>query len=139
MRMRKSRLFTFFVILFFFNMAASFAHPVTPTLIIERNLDSSMFGVALAAMMTMNFLFSPFWGKLCGYMSTRRIMLICSLGYALGQIIFGTAMSEVQVVGGKRSAYLSARLSASLPAACILPWQIMSSTCRKTGGGTWCG
>ena len=101
MRMRKSRLFTFFVILFFFNMAASFAHPVTPTLIIERNLDSSMFGVALAAMMTMNFLFSPFWGKLCGYMSTRRIMLICSLGYALGQIIFGTAMSEVQVVGGR--------------------------------------
>lgn len=99
--MRKSRLFTFFVILFFFNMAASFAHPVTPTLIIERNLDSSMFGVALAAMMTMNFLFSPFWGKLCGYMSTRRIMLICSLGYALGQIIFGTAMSEVQVVGGR--------------------------------------
>ncbi|MBR2829473.1 MAG: MFS transporter [Solobacterium sp.] len=101
MRMRKSRLFTFFVILFFFNMAASFAHPVTPTLIIERNLDSSMFGVALAAMMTMNFLFSPFWGKLCGYMSTRRIMLVCSLGYALGQIIFGTAMSEVQVVGGR--------------------------------------
>ncbi|MBR2596229.1 MAG: MFS transporter [Solobacterium sp.] len=101
MRMRKSRLFTFFVILFFFNMAASFAHPVTPTLIIERNLDSSMFGVALAAMMTMNFLFSPFWGKLCGYMSTRRIMLICSLGYAVGQIIFGTAMSEVQVVGGR--------------------------------------
>ena len=99
--MRKSRLFTFFVILFFFNMAASFAHPVTPTLIIERNLDSSMFGVALAAMMTMNFLFSPFWGKLCGYMSTRRIMLICSLGYAVGQIIFGTAMSEVQVVGGR--------------------------------------
>ena len=99
--MRKSRLFTFFVILFFFNMAASFAHPVTPTLIIERNLDSSMFGVALAAMMTMNFLFSPFWGKLCGYMSTRRIMLVCSLGYALGQIIFGTAMSEVQVVGGR--------------------------------------
>ena len=101
MRMRKSRLFTFFVILFFFNMAASFAHPVTPTLIIERNLDSSMFGVALAAMMTMNFLFSPFWGKLCGYMSTRRIMLVCSLGYALGQIIFGTAMSELQVVGGR--------------------------------------
>ena len=101
MRMRKNRLFTFFVILFFFNMAASFAHPVTPTLIVERNLDSSMFGVALAAMMTMNFLFSPFWGKLCSYVPTRRIMLICSLGYAVGQIIFGAAMSEVQIVVGR--------------------------------------
>ena len=71
--MRKNRLMPFFLIIFFFNMAASFAHPVTPTLIVERNLDSSMFGVALAAMMTMNFLFSPFWGKLCGYIPTKRI------------------------------------------------------------------
>ena len=99
--MRKNRLMPFFLIIFFFNMAASFAHPVTPTLIVERNLDSSMFGVALAAMMTMNFLFSPFWGKLCGYIPTKRIMFLCSLGYALGQIIFGTAMSEAQIVGGR--------------------------------------
>ena len=99
--MRKNRLLVFFVIVFFFNMAASFAHPVTPTLIVERNLDSSMFGVAFAAMMTMNFLFSPFWGRLCSYVSTRKIMFFCSIGYALGQVIFGTAMSELQVVGGR--------------------------------------
>ena len=99
--MRKNRLLVFFAIVFVFNMAASFAHPVTPTLIVERNLDSSMFGVAFAAMMTMNFLFSPFWGRLCSYVSTRKIMFLCSLGYALGQIIFGSAMSELQVVGGR--------------------------------------
>ena len=35
-------------------MAANFAHPVTPTLIVERHLDSSMFGIALAAMFVMS-------------------------------------------------------------------------------------
>ena len=99
--MRNNRFLLFFIVAFCFNTAASFAHPVTPTLIVERHLDSSMFGVALAAMMTMNFLFSPFWGRLCGYVPTKRIMLICSIGYAIGQIIFGEAMSEAVVVGGR--------------------------------------
>ena len=31
-------------------LASNLAHPVTPTLIVERGLDSSLFGVALAAM-----------------------------------------------------------------------------------------
>ena len=97
----KKPLLLFFAVMVLFNMAASFAHPVTPTLIVERGLDSSMFGVALAAMMTMNFLFAPFWGKLCSYIPTKRIMLICGIGYAIGQSIFGAAQSELMVVGGR--------------------------------------
>lgn len=82
-------------------MAANFAHPVTPTFIVERSLDSSMFGVALAAMMTANFLFSPFWGKLCSYIPTKRIMLICCVGYAVGQAIFCAAYTEALVIAGR--------------------------------------
>ena len=99
--MKKDKFSLFFVISFCFSMAANFAHPVTPTLIVERSLDSSMFGVALAAMMTMYFLFSPFWGKLCAYVPTKRIMLIGAVGYAIGQYIFGSAYSEAVVVGGR--------------------------------------
>ena len=99
--MKNKRFVLFLCVMVLFNMAASFAHPVTPTLIVERGLDSSMFGVALAAMMTMNFCFAPFWGKLCGYIPTKRIMLICGLGYAVGQMIFGMAQSELMVVGGR--------------------------------------
>ncbi len=83
------------------SIAANLAHPVTPTLIVERNLDSSMFGVALAAMQTIYFLFAPFWGRLCDYIPTRTILLICSCGYAVGQFIFGNAMTEAQVIGGR--------------------------------------
>ena len=86
----------FFTVLFVFNMAANFAHPVTPTIIKELGLNDYMFGMALAAMMVCNFLFSPFWGKIAGYISSKTAMLICGLGYALGQVFFGLAQTETQ-------------------------------------------
>ncbi len=97
----KGNIIVFFCIQACFSMAASFAHPVTPTLIIERHLDSSMFGVALATMMTVNFLFAPFWGKMCNYLPTKTIMLIGAIGYSIGQSIFGAATSEAMIMGGR--------------------------------------
>ncbi len=99
--MKHNDLKAFFIIAFLFNISASFVHPVTPTLIIERGLDSSMFGVAFAAMMLMNFLFSPFWGQLCSYTSTKRVLLVSCLGYALGQCVFSIAQSELIVILGR--------------------------------------
>lgn len=92
----KSRTLLFFIILFVFNMAANFVHPVTPTIIVDLNLNDYMFGLAMAAMMLMNFLFSPFWGKIAGYISSKTVMLICGIGYAVGQIFFGLAQTEIQ-------------------------------------------
>lgn len=99
--MNKKRILLFFAVFILFNMAANFAHPVTPALIVERRLDSSMFGVALAAMMFMNFLFSPFWGKLCNYIPTKRILLISGLGYAAGQVFFLLAQNEATIIAGR--------------------------------------
>ena len=99
--MNHRKMMTFFVILALFNLAASFAHPVTPTLIVERSLDSSVFGTALAAMQTTMFLFSPFWGNLCNYLPTKKILLICCIGYAVGQMIFGSAQNEMMVFAGR--------------------------------------
>jgi DHA1 family multidrug resistance protein-like MFS transporter len=82
-------------------MAANFAHPVTPTIIQQRGFGDYMFGVALAAMMTVNFLFSPFWGKMVSYLSSRRIILICSLGYAVGQAMFGMATTERMMISAR--------------------------------------
>ena len=99
--MKNKWILRFFGVYILFNLAANFAHPVTPALIVERGLDSSMFGVALAAMMTMNFLFSPFWGKLTDYWPIRRILLISGIGYALGQVFFLFAGNEWMVVAGR--------------------------------------
>lgn len=44
----KMRFFAFFAAMVVFNLAANFAHPVTPTVIQELRLHDYMFGVALA-------------------------------------------------------------------------------------------
>ena len=95
-KQKSSRMIYFFAVMFVFNMAANFVHPVTPTIIVDLGLNDYMFGLALAAMMLCNFLFSPFWGKLAGYISSKTVMLICGIGYALGQVFFGLAQTEMQ-------------------------------------------
>ena len=99
--MKDKKMLTFLIICLIFNMAASFVHPVTPTLIVERGLDSSVFGTALAAMQTTRFLFSPLWGKLCNYVSTKKIIMVGAIGYAIGQMIFGMAQNEMMVFAGR--------------------------------------
>ena len=82
--------------MFVFNMAANFVHPVTPAIIVDQGLNDYMFGLALAVMSAFNFFFSPFWGKLAGILSSRKVLLISGLGYALGQVFFGLAETEWQ-------------------------------------------
>ena len=106
MKQKNSRMIYFFIVMFVFNMAANFAHPVTPTIIKDLGLNDYMFGLAFAAAMAFNFLFSPFWGKIADYVSSKTVMLIGGLGYALGQVFFGIAQTETQ--------FLLARLFAGI-------------------------
>ena len=80
------------------NVAANTAHPVTPTLFTTLGLGSYMFGVALAAQLVTNFLFSPFWGWLSSYISSRRVLLITCIGYGMGQVLFGLARTEFEFI-----------------------------------------
>ncbi|MBQ4506786.1 MAG: MFS transporter [Firmicutes bacterium] len=84
-----------------FGIGGSMAHPVTPTMIIERGLDSSLFGTAFAAMCITSFLSSPFWGKLCNYVSTRKLMVLGAFGYIVGQTIFGFCTNGAMAIIGR--------------------------------------
>lgn len=95
---KSNNMLLFFVAASLFNVAANFAHPVTPTFIQEYQLDSYMFGVALAVMQCSYFLMSPFWGKLNNYIDSRKSMLICCLGYSIGQALFGMARSNGMLI-----------------------------------------
>lgn len=92
--MNKNKLLIFFIINGIFNLAANFAHPITPTVIKNLELGDYMFGVAYGAMMGLNFLFSPFWGKLNEQINSKTTMIICSIGYAIGQILFWQSTSQ---------------------------------------------
>ena len=106
MKHKSNRMTFFFVVMFVFNMAANFVHPVTPTIIKDLGLNDYMFGLAFATMMAFNFLFSPFWGKIAGQVSSKTVMLVGGLGYALGQVLFGLAQTETH--------FLLARLVAGM-------------------------
>ena len=94
----KTRFMAFFAVVIIFNLAANFAHPVTPTVIKELQLNDYMFGVALAAMQFTNFLLSPFWGKINKYISSRASLLICCCGYGVAQLWFANATTEFMII-----------------------------------------
>ncbi len=89
---------SFMVVSALLQLAANLTHPVTPTIFTDLNLGSYMFGYALAAMMLMNFLFSPFWGKINGYISSKMSLLICCIGYGIGQMLFALSVEEWQFI-----------------------------------------
>jgi DHA1 family multidrug resistance protein-like MFS transporter len=91
----------FFAVTVLFNMAANFAHPVTPTLFQQNGYGDYLFGYALAALLTANFLFSPFWGRMNSLISSRWSFMLSTLGYALGQVGFTLATTEPQVLAAR--------------------------------------
>lgn len=94
----KTRFAAFFAAMVIFNLAANFAHPVTPTVIQNLGLHDYMFGVALAAMQFTNFLVSPFWGKLNSYIAARISLLVCCCGYGIAQVWFACSTTEPQII-----------------------------------------
>ncbi len=94
----KTRFFLFFLAMTIFYLAANFAHPVTPTIIKDLQLNDYMFGVALAMMQLANFLLSPFWGKINGYISSKVSLLIGCCGYGVAQIWFAFATTEFSII-----------------------------------------
>lgn len=94
----RTRFAAFFAAMVMFNLAANFAHPVTPTVIQNLGLHDYMFGVALAAMQFTNFLVSPFWGKINSYISARISLLVCCCGYGIAQVWFACSTTEPQII-----------------------------------------
>jgi DHA1 family multidrug resistance protein-like MFS transporter len=91
----------FFAVTILFNAAANFAHPVTPTLFQQHGYGDYLFGYALAALLTANFLFSPLWGRMNSLISSRWSFTLSTLGYALGQVGFTLAATEPQVLAAR--------------------------------------
>ena len=94
----KTRFLLFFVAMALFHLAASFAHPVTPTIIQELGLPDYMFGLMLAVMMIANFALSPSWGNINRFISSRESLLICCVGYAAAQLGFAYSTTQAGIL-----------------------------------------
>lgn len=92
---------SFFIVMILYNFATGFAHPVTPTLIVERQLPSQWYGYAMSAVSIGSFLIAPFWGKMCNYVSTKSLIVFGNLSYMIGQFIMCTAYNGPQLLIGR--------------------------------------
>ena len=97
----KLRFSLFFSAMILFNLAANFAHPVTPTIIQQLQLPDYMFGLMLAAMMISQFLLSPFWGKINTSVSSRNTLLICCVGYGAAQLLFAFSRTQGAILAAR--------------------------------------
>ena len=97
----KLRFTLFFAAMTVFNLAANFAHPVTPTIIQELGLPDYMFGLMFAMMMVSNFLFSPFWGKINTVIASRTTLLIGCTGYAAAQLGFAYGTTQGVILAAR--------------------------------------
>lgn len=91
----------FFAAMILFNLAANFAHPITPTIIQDLNLPDYMFGLMLGTMMISQFLLSPFWGKINVSLSSRKTLLICCSGYGVAQLMFAYAQTQAGILAAR--------------------------------------
>ena len=91
----------FFAAMILFNLAANFAHPITPTIIQDLHLPDYMFGLMLGTMMISQFLLSPFWGKINVSLSSRKTLLICCSGYGVAQLMFAYAQTQVGILAAR--------------------------------------
>ena len=97
----KTRFTLFFAAMIIFNLAANFAHPMTPTLIQNLHLPDYMFGLMLAVMMISQFLVSPFWGKINASVSSRQTLLVCCGGYGAAQLMFALAQTQTGILAAR--------------------------------------
>lgn len=96
-------------------ISANLAHPITPSYLKSLNMPSTMFGVVFATMSLTNFAFSPFWGVMSRYMEAKSMLLLGTVGYAIGQLMFGLNSSPWIIIMARliSGAFISAVFVAS--------------------------
>ncbi|MCR1901350.1 MFS transporter [Ligilactobacillus apodemi] len=93
--------FTFLALIASFNLAANYAHPITPAYFKLWHLDSAMFGYAFAVMSLGMFLGSPFFGELAKSINARILMAGGSIGYSLAQVLFALGHTPGIILWGR--------------------------------------
>lgn len=92
---------TFLALIASFNLAANYAHPITPAYFKLLGLDSAMFGYAFSVMSLGMFLGSPFFGKLAESFRSKVLMAWGCLGYALAQVLFAIGHTPALILWGR--------------------------------------
>jgi len=88
---QKSRLVIIFFTVFIFLVGFGMILPFIPLLSRDLGASSIESGFLIAIYSLMQFIFSPFWGKLSDRFGRRPILLGCLLGEGFAYVLFGVA------------------------------------------------
>ncbi|MBX2988482.1 MAG: MFS transporter [Bdellovibrionaceae bacterium] len=88
---RKSHLTVIFMTVFIYLLGFGIVIPIIPLLSRDFGANALEAGLLLSAYSLMQFLFSPFWGRLSDRYGRRRILLGCLLGESLTYLLFAVA------------------------------------------------
>lgn len=72
-----------FIVYVMFN----FGHPVTPEMLIEKNVYNGLNSIMFGFFALSSFLFSPYWGKYINLNGVKKILIFMPLFYAFAQLL----------------------------------------------------
>lgn len=90
---KKSQLAIIFVTVFIYLVGFGVIIPIVPLLAKNFGATSLQVGLLLSVYSLMQFVFSPFWGRLSDRHGRRPILLFCMGGEVFAYILFATARS----------------------------------------------
>jgi len=89
----KSALLTIFLTVFLYLVGFGIIIPILPMLARELSASPFQIGLLMASYSLMQFIFSPFWGRLSDRVGRRPIILLCLFGEIFCYIFFAYARS----------------------------------------------
>lgn len=111
--MKKSPLFTIFLVVFLDLLGFGIVIPILPYFAEQYGGGGLEVGLLMMSYSAMQFVFSPFWGRLSDHYGRRPIILLCILGLGFSMLLFGMADSMAmlfasRLLGGFFGANISA-------------------------------
>lgn len=108
----KKPLVIIFMTVFIYLLGFGIVIPITPILSTQMGATAFQTGLLLSIYSLMQFIFSPFWGRLSDRFGRRPILLLCLAGEVIAYLIFAQARSlEMLFVARLLSGFFGASIS----------------------------
>lgn len=111
-RENKKPLIVIFLTVFIYLLGFGIVIPIIPTLSLQMGATAFETGLLLSVYSLMQFIFSPWWGRLSDRYGRRPILLICLFGEIFSYILFAQARTlELLFVARLFSGFFGASIS----------------------------
>src|SRR5262245_16201796 len=112
--MKKSPLLIIFLVVFVDLVGFGIVIPILPYYAKSFGASATTLGILMMCYSGMQFLFSPFWGRLSDRIGRRPVILTSILGIGLSMVVLGFARSLAWLFAGRLMAgFFGANISAA--------------------------